>query len=435
MSTKLQYLHACVVDGRALETKTWYITALGIPTPTAQAVRDPLPYQLVRRASGMHYLQPQPDGTLQECAIVDAPAQQPLFSVKEPLSADSTWLSSIQGKVETTVGRMLVNAAALYPTLGARVPYQNALIKVSQLETLVGQQMQDDESADTDSGQIKVSEYIECMDRLFFFTKISSLVSVAATPKTVLPAPGTAQLRHKLLQEHGDKLHDPVVIASVIKALNQHDMAYLQDDAAASIILGKKGNTARKKLFQIYGETNDFGNALSSDPITGVMEDGVDTSKDVFPKYINDLRYASYSRGHSTRLSGYSYKILQRSLSGLEVADTACKTTRGLMRTVHKPEQLVNRYVKLSKDWKLISDIQEAKEWVGKSCEVRSVMYCTSAGNTLCYQCLGENFKGSKNAINNIAAHFSGELMTLFLKRMHTSGFNLTQVKIPDLLS
>ena len=62
-------------------------------------------------------------------------------------------------------------------------------------------------------------------------------------------------------------------------------------------------------------------------------------------------------------------------------------------------------------------------------------MYCQSKNNTICYKCLGENYKGVKNAINNIAATFSGELLRLFLKRMHTSGFSLVTVETQDLIT
>ena len=49
--------------------------------------------------------------------------------------------------------------------------------------------------------------------------------------------------------------------------------------------------------------------------------------------------------------------------------------------------------------------------------------------------CLGEMYKGQKNAMNNLAADFSGELMNLFLKRMHTSGFSVTKIDEADLFT
>jgi hypothetical protein len=48
---------------------------------------------------------------------------------------------------------------------------------------------------------------------------------------------------------------------------------------------------------------------------------------------------------------------------------------------------------------------------------------------------MGESYKGSKNAMNNLAADFSGTLMGMFLKRMHTSGFSMTVIDNKDLVT
>ncbi len=170
------------------------------------------------------------------------------------------------------------------------------------------------------------------------------------------------------------------------------------------------------------------------------MDEGLSTSDKDLPKYINDLRYASYSRGSSTQLSGYTYKILQRSIAGITVVDEDCGTRQGFTRliTERNHSKLLSRYVKMSeqdKDWILVDSADQSKSYLGKRLVVRSPMRCLSPVPTLCYRCLGESFKGSASAMTNLAAAMSGEFMTLFLKRMHTSGFNLTTLEKKDLVT
>lgn len=432
MTTKLEYLKEFIKDSIAIEDKNWYIGLFSILLPNTKELTHRS--QVLRRSSSMVYAK-EVDGVLVETMLVDAKPGIALFTPTDKLEIDNTWLPHIQGKITTTVGRLIVSAACIYPVIGGRIPYNNKAIKISKLENDISALVKNDDELKNPDKDISVKQYLDCMDRLWFLTKLSNLVTVASSPRSVLPPPGIAKLRDQLLKENEGKLSDPVVVASISDKLNQYDLEYMSEDPNAKLIVSGKGTTARKKLFHMYGETNDFVESLGSDPITNTMQEGLEVSEKNFPKYNNDLRYASFSRGHSTQLAGYSYKILQRSLSGIEVTDEPCNTTKGLVTYITKPDKLVNRYVKAKSDWLLIETIEQTKQYADKEVEVRSPMYCTTKGNFICYKCLGESYKGSKNAINHIAAGFSGALMTQFLKRMHTSGFKLTEVHMKDLVT
>lgn len=436
--TKLEYLKLCVQDAKPLEDLKWYINTMGIPTGLTSDISTLNHLDPYLKPDGMYFVEVV-EGQATQTKISDYAKDKPLFLPRDRLEVDSTWLKSIKSKMETNVGRLLINTVAIDYVFKDRVEYINKQFDIGKLQDILSVRVVDQHKLFADTpNSVSVQEYLDCIDRCWFFSKISKLVTVAASEKIITAAPGIDKLREKLLKENQDKLSDPVVVASVADQLNQYDVEYLKDDMAAKLILtgNKKGNTARKKMYQMYGDVNDFDQSGSSMPITGTMNQGVDTSDDVLPKYINDLRYASYSRGHSTQLSGYSYKILQRSLSGLEVTDQDCMTTKGLKRVPTKGSRLVNRYVSTGgSKWTLVETPEQGDKYLGQVVTVRSPMYCQSKGNTICYKCLGENYKGIKNAVNNIAANFSGELMTLFLKRMHTSGYTLTTINPEDLFT
>lgn len=442
MATKLEYLKKCVVALKPIENVTWYVSSLGIPIKVLTDVEiAKLDYlELFLKPDGLWFMDIEGE-VRTPSRIDDCTKDTPLFSATDKVKVDSSWLSSITEPMETTVGRLLVNTVGIHATLGNRIGYFNKPFTIGAVEAEVSVRIKSVEDFKDPALHITVKEYVDCMDRIWFFSKISNLVTVAASPKIITAPPGIDALRTKLLKDNEGKLGDPVVIASITEQLNNYDKEYLKDDSAAKLILkdNKKGNTSRKKMYQMYGETNDFVHTSGSSPILTPMQSGVDTSEDILPKYVNDLRFASFSRGSSTALSGYSYKILQRSLSSLEVSDADCGVKIGLPRVVINKNKLVNRYVRLAAKpndkWELVDTPEHAGKYLGVAITVRSPMFCKSPNNTVCYRCLGENYKGVKNAVNNMAAGFSGELMTLFLKRMHTSGFSLTDIQTKDLIT
>lgn len=440
MATKLEYLRLCVKEATTLGQFTWYINTLGVLVNFTQDTTNLKHLDLYLKPDGMYYIDASGEGRV-EVRVDDYVKGSPMFLPRERVSIDSTWLESVSKPLETTIGRLLTNAVAINHIFKDRVPYINEQFSMSKLEGILTPRIKRNEDIKDPRADISIKEYLDCIDRLWFFTKLSKLVTVASSAKIITKPPGIDKLRAKLLKDNEGKMEDPVVVADIAEQLNNYDKEYLKDDMPSKLILSgnKKGNTSRKKMYQFFGEANDFdsGRKGANLPITSAMVDGVDTDDDVLPKYMNDMRFAAYSKGHSTQLSGYSYKILQRSLSGLEVSDIDCKVTVGLLRTPKKPTSLVNRYVKPvgGKQWELVSTVEEAGKYMGKALVVRSPTRCLSTGNTICYLCLGENFKGQKNAVNNMAASFSGELMVLFLKRMHTSGFTLTDIQEKDLFT
>lgn len=435
---KLEYLKQCVINLKPLEDKKWYISTLGIPLPSKSSDTSKYDHlDLVCKEDGLYIVIVQEDVKTLE-PLTGYTKGKPVFKIQELIEVDSSWLSSIEGKITTKLGNLLINAVSLHPIIGNKLKYINEPIpNASKLENILANLIKDDNDPNIKPTDISVKDYIDAIDRLMFFTKIANIITIATTEKTITIAPGTKQLRDKLLKENQDKLHNPVVVADIADKLNKFDKEYLADDPVAKHLFGKKGNTVRKKLFLMYGETNDFDASLSSKPITNVMSEGVDTKEENFPSYINDLRYASYSRGHSTQMAGYSYKILQRSLSGIEIVNEDCGTKEGLSRLIDEKNvnKLIGRSVQENNKWVSISNKEEAGKYLGKYVVMRSAMYCKSPGNTICYHCLGESYKDNKTAMTNLAASLSSEFMTLFLKRMHTSGFSLTDIKQKDLIT
>ncbi len=442
MATKLEYLKHCVVNGQILRQKRWYVTCFAIPVLKDESdwESNKTPYRIVTKPDGLYFVSPTNDTVTLE-KIDDFKRNEALLDFQTFINVDNTWLPSIPGKAMCKIGVLVFNAMVIYESVKDKLgfinpstPENDIKIKPSDVESVLAAKVKNDD--ELKPGDITVKEMVRCTDNMAFLEEIALLINVASTPKAITPPPGIEKIRKDLAKEYEGQLDDPIKVVEMQSKLDAIDNEYLADDIAAKNIFNKKAKTGRAKLYLMYGNTNDFvetdENRIVVQPLSGT----VDVSPENFPKYMNDLRFASYSRGASTALSGYSYKILQRSLAGLSISDKPCDTKTGFMRTIDKGnyKKLVNRYI-LDKGWLLVQNETQAKDYVGKTLTMRSAMHCKSPGNTVCYACMGELYKNTPNGVTNLAATISSVLMNQFLKLMHGGATETADVVMADLVS
>ena len=174
--------------------------------------------------------------------------------------------------------------------------------------------------------------------------------------------------------EYKDKVHDPVQLVELVNKLEAIDKEYLKDDEASKHVVNNKTIIARNKLYMTFGNAVNIEKGNKTEPIVQSLLEGVSTDPDAFRMYNNDLRYGAYSRGYSTQLGGYIYKILQRVLASITILPTECGTTRGVIREITKSNasKLLNRYIKENGKWVLVETAQMAQTYIDKVIEVRS---------------------------------------------------------------
>lgn len=431
MTTKSEYLKLAIQTLTPIEYKDWFVMCFTVPLlkETTEWNEKPV-YGLVTKLDGIYYVNEQRALTL----IVDWKKDSPLFSFKDEVVIDNTWLSSVSGKITTTIGRLLVNALCIHPIVGSRVDFINSKMSQPEIESILITKTKNPE--DLKDGDITVKEMVECIDRLNFLMSISTFTNIGATKKTITSPPGISEYKKKLIEEYGDRLKDPVVLVEFENKLAAKDAEYLADDPAAKNIFNKKSRVGRAKMFLAYGKTLDFDTTDGSPVVLDSLSDGISTDPEELAKHMNDLRYGSFSRGASTALAGYAYKVLQRSLSGLKISKVPCNTTKGLKRDINDKNYkgLIDRYIK-EKGWVLIDTKEKAKSYIGKEVEMRSTMYCLSPNNTVCYACMGESYKNQESGVSNLAAGISSVLLIAFLKMMHGVSTEVVEIDLEDFCS
>lgn len=437
MLTKLEYLKEAVKAVAPLERKDWYIYAFALPVfKDIDNWKDKLEhrYELITQGDGLYYMDYEGDGKVLR-KIVDHVQGEPLFDPQTKIEVDSSWLSSINGKIETKIGTLIVNTVAFHSVVGDRLSYINKeRPSIAELEQLISVKVKN--TQDLTDRDISVEEMSQCIDNLNFFMCVSGILNIAATRKAITPPPGIEKEKERLKKEYGDKINDPVTFVEFENKLREIDKEYLKDDPAAKAIFNKKSMTGRTKMFLTYGNTLDFEEDPVNNKVISSLSEGFPSDPEEYAKMMNDLRFGSFARGSSTAKSGYAYKVLQRSLSGVTVSPVACNTTEGFKRFITKDnaKNLINRYIK-DKGWVLIKDKSQADTYIGKEVEFRSTMFCKSDDNTVCFACMSDNYKTQPNGISTLASSMSTVLMVIFLKLNHGVTTEITDVSLSDLIT
>lgn len=436
MLAKLDYLRVAIAANK-IEDKTWYYSCFGIPLLKEDPnwEENAKQFDIVTRMDGLYYVDSNPEGKMVLEKITDYVKDQPLYRFQDVVTIDPSWGPFAKSKMETKIGVLIINALILYPSFKGKLEYMNTHIKISDVEKVLAQRVVND--SDAKEGDISVSEMVKCFERFAFLSNLANIINIASTAKAITPPTDIKKIKAALLKEYEGQLHDPVKLVEFEQKLIAIDNEYLADDPTVKNIFNGKARTGRKKMFLVYGDTMDFEKTTSAKTIAGSLSEGLSTDPNDFPKYMNDLRVGSFARGGSTQLGGYTYKILQRSLSSIYISSVECNTKRGLKRVItpYNVTKLLNRYVALGGKWTLIETIEEAKKLMDKEVMVRSSMYCTSPKNTVCYKCMNEMYKDIPTGVTNIASELSGTILGMFMKLTHGKINESTTINMKDLIT
>lgn len=385
-------------------------------------LQDPYRYKLIQTPTGYQYLDPQ---TNELSSITDVPAGTVMFTFKDIIKVDSSWLQNIPSPIETSFGNLLVNAIALSDVFGKKIPYMTGKISVKRVEEIVAPILKDTPTDDQRNyAYIYVDEYTKFIDRLQYIASLSSLCVWSATRRNITGPTGLKAYREQLLKEYGDRLKDPATLAEFEKKLRDYDNEYLKDDPSNGIFLsGKTKDIARKKMYLTTGAGSSFSPSNTVTPTIQSLEEGWSTDPQEFTASMNDLRYGSYARGAETVKGGVTAKSLLRSLGSYVITMDDCGSSFTLARefTQDDYDRLISRYIVESGKLLLIDSDDMARKYIGRTVNMRSPLYCKSKGESFCKYCTGEKLAANPNGLSLAVTDVSSVILYAFMKLMHGS--------------
>lgn len=428
---RYQYLQFAI-NNKCYYKRNWFVSCFAITKPDSN-VKEYYPGQIKREEWGYSFYNPESSDFIK---ITDAKPDEPLFTFKDPIKADSSFSMNIEGTIDTTIGRLLFNLICLVPAFGNKYPYINEKANVSVIENIIAKKLKDTPKKEEDRSNVDfhVDEFNKFTDSLQFISSLSMLCVWSATPKSITAPPGIEEFKKGLLEKYKGKLNDPVELAKFEKELLDFDAEYLKGDPAdGTFISGKIKNIARKKMFLSLGaEQIYFEERPDVYAITKSLDEGWPTDIQDYVELMNGLRIGSFARGAETVNGGVAAKSLLRAGNNIVIRDIDCGTQLGIHRFFESSEmiQLVGRYVFNGNKVILIENEEIAKEFVNKDIILRSPMFCKLEGQNYCRICAGENLAKYPEGVSIALTEISSIILAASMAAMHGKPLLIAKIEL-----
>lgn len=415
------------------KTRAWVIKAFSITKP---GTKSNTPGDLIIEPWGYSFI--DREGNVQK--IEDAAPNAALFTFKERIAIDNTWVPNIQEPTETCIGNVIFNWICILSSFGSKHPFPLGSLSVGALENKIAPKLKDTpaEGEERSSTHYYVDEYVKFVDALQFISSFSQLATVSATAQNTTAPKGIEEFKAKLVAKYGASLSDPVSLAKFDAELLAFDNEYLKDDPAnGTFTAGKIKHTARKKMFLSLGAGLQFTDKQTVTPIINSLQEGWPTDPEGFAAAMNDSRVGSFSRGAETVKGGVSAKYLLRSANNFKIADTDCGSTLGVKRLYDKSNvsQLEGRYILNGTKLTFVENIAQVDDYLNQEVIVRSPMYCKLPGDNICKICSGSRLAKFPTGLTIPLTEISNTILTASLKAMHQNTTATARLRLESSLS
>ena len=381
--------------------------------------KDKYAWRIVQLTSGNYAV--QEDGSL--VLIEDAKRGQPVFEFNDEVQITAADVPNCKEPLNTTYGNWFINWLVLVMPFGTKIPYMDGSITPSRIETILLKNFYDNPASPLEEkpDRFYVREYLVYVESLYFLTGLTQLCVWAATRKTLLPPPGVAALKAKLLKENEGDLDKLATIAKIDAQLVKYDLDYLKGDPGMNFLRGGKAiEVVRKRKFLMVGaETGLDENTVHGDLIKNSLVEGWEVAK--FPIMMDTLRAGSFNRGAQTQLGGVSVKWLLRASSNMNIVAEDCGSKTGSEFEVNEANR--SRLVGFTltdgkKDTKISTD-EEAGKYLGQTVYIRSPMYCQLPHTDFCRVCVGDRLAVNPDGLSVAVSEYGSQILSIFLAAMH----------------
>ena len=429
---RVDYLKWCI-HNKAASQVAWVLSILSVMQPAVP--KTTFPGTLRVEPWGLSFLNDA--GEFEK--IEDSVANQPLFTIKDVIQVDNTWLSSIQAPIETTVGRLIWNYCTVFYAFGAKFPYLNERKSIGDVEAMIIAKRKELENPNDprDPNGYYVDEYVKFHDGILHLEHLASVTAVSLTKKAVIAPTGIKEFKAGLVKKYGDKLTDPVELAKFKQELAAFDDEFRKGDASKHFIQGKIRNNSRMRVHLTLGTDLGFDNKTDVVPIPNSLKEGWPKDPKQFVTLMNGTRKGSYDRGAETVNGGVAAKVMLRAGNNFKIVDTDCGVSYGIPKTYNAKniDKLVGRYIIQQGKPFLVENKTVAANLVDKLVIVRSPAVCKLDGECICAICAGKKLQEYPTGLTIPLTEISNILLYIAMKSMHNSELKIGKFNIADVLS
>ena len=347
---------------------------------------------------------------------------------------DTTDITFNGKKIETTIGRLIVNRVLFYQTWNNKYfHYINEPIngKTLQKEFKYIAQLMIEHKA---SG-INFNKIVDLYQELGL--RLSTLTNASVTAEMLLP------------DAEFNKKKDEFINIAYKKYQETGNVLDFQEGEKRAIDYAKKyfEKNPMKQLYDSSNKaswTNDFKQLCITQ---GVVEKAIDNSFVIIPECLNEGTKPEHiadtinvgmgsaaSRGLLTARGGALFKELADAFQTVYGIDHDCGATTGEKIKTNDKWELLNRYVIINKKSILIT-LDNVDQFLGKEIEIRSPLHCKEGNDCYCSYCTGraafEMAGEPKIPLGIYVSEIGTGILNAYMKAVHVAGVDL--FKIDDL--
>lgn len=402
--------------------------------------KKPYAGRIVQHHTGTYFINEQSEMVkLEDTSDNSAP-----YKFKDKLTIKSGDIPNYDGpELETTYGNLICNWLILVHPFGNKIPYVKDKFDLGGIESIILKRLKDNPKPGDpwDDKEIYVRDYLKYVMAMDYLPGMTQLCVWGATEKTILPPPGIAEFKAKLLKENEGHLHELATIAKIDAQLVEYDAEWLKGDPGENFLLGSKARkVVRKKKHLMHGaEVGMVENAVTGTLIANSLSEGWDISK--FPEMNTSLRSGSFDRGAQTAFGGVTVKWLLRASNNLRITERDCGSKIGVWLDVRSPadyKYLIGRTAiddESGDKQTLVTDESVAGAYLGKRIQVRSPMYCTLSHTDYCVACLGEKLSVNPYGLSTAISEVGSTFLSIFMKKMHGTQLATADAVLEDIFS
>lgn len=336
--------------------------------------------------------------------------------------------------ITTTVGRIIFNKFIIQPRFKHLFDFVNAPItnsKLDELQGVIGRALLDD--------KISSDDMIDYLDRMQWLgLTFNTMVCGSFSPKTIEPLESVIKKKDKLLKEHEEQIKngDIYVTSKIEKELLQDARTELKGDIGLDLYeCGAQGSFDNnyKNIMVMRGSMFN--------PVTGkydIVKNGFihGLEKEDIPSSGTSVTNGAYPKAIGTKVAGYETKkyfsVYQNVMLGPKGSDCGSKKTLTVEITKDNVRYYLYRYI-VDKGKLVQITGDNMQQFVGKTVQMRSPMYCTS--NDICNICAGDLYykMGLKN-IGLTTASIGQNFVNLCMKSFHDARVKVSEIDLNDIM-
>lgn len=330
----------------------------------------------------------------------------------------------VNGKVETTLGKLLFNRYVLERTnIIEHMGYWNLPINKKNLDKLtvvVNNMVIADVITTKDMGN-----FIDARDRLGFWC--AAFLSVAISPSLIRPMDNVDKRKAELFKQYSDDINsnNPVKQIMAVNAIEKELMGMVREnlkgDYGYDLYASGDGNldnnykTINVMRGAVFNEISKKYDVVDSSLMGGINKHNI-------PAFANSVVAGAYPSAVGTAEAGYMAKIILALLQSEHIdpdpnSDCGTKVTIPFTINNGNKQYVIYRYIN-ENGKKVLTTLDNIDSFVGKTVQLYSPQCCTN--NAICGKCAGKVFHNlGVTQVGLLVTTITQKLLNLKLKSKH----------------